>query len=61
MDFDLHDICQFIKNDIYPYYFPVPDRNGNVATGFVMLPRDEFFRRGLQDPKRYYLNRLQRV
>ena len=58
MSHDTFDIINFLKADVYPFYFPTVDADGNLERGVVLLPREEFLRRGASDPREYYLNKL---
>ena len=44
---------------VYPYYFPIPDENGNVNminSGVIYLTRREFIERCHIDPVYGYIN-----
>ena len=51
MSHEQFDIINFLKADVYPFYFPMADANGNYKSGVILLPREEFLRRGASDPR----------
>ena len=57
MSFDIRDYDRFLRDGVFPFYFPVADADGKVAKGCVLKPEKYFQERGL-DPREYYENLL---
>ena len=53
MNFDIRDYNLFLDIDWYPFYFPGPDKDGNVGKGCVLRPLKYFEDRGL-NPREFY-------
>ena len=54
MSFDIRDYDRFLRDGVFPFYFPVADEDGKVAKGCVLKPEKYFQDRGL-DPRPYYM------
>ena len=57
MSFDIRDYDRFLRDGVFPFYFPVADADGKLAKGCVLKPEKYFQERGL-DPREYYENLL---
>ena len=53
MSYSVLDYDRFLRDGVFPFYFPVADADGKVSKGCVLKPESYFQERGL-DPRSYY-------